>query len=186
MDIDVEQPSGRPAGVDVGIKTLATVSNGAVYENPKAAAKVAKRLARAQRSLARKVRGSTNYKKQKAIIDKLHFRISNIRKEALHTASTGMVAKAKPHTERPVVIVLEDLNVSGMMKNGRLARALSDAAMSELDRQIVYKATWLGETVERVSRWYPSSKLCSACGHNVVSVRKDVPLRSVWNGERQR
>jgi len=165
MDIDFEQPTGEPVGVDVGIKTLAAVSNGDVYENPKAAYKLDKRLARAQRGLARKVRGSSNYKKQKAIIAKRHFRISNIRKDALHKASSGIVAKARPHTERPVVIVLEDLNVSGMMKNGRLARALSDAAMSELDRQIAYKAAWLGETIERVSRWYPSSKLCSACGH---------------------
>jgi len=158
-------PTGEPVGVDVGVKTLATVSNDATYHNPRALYKLEKRLSRAQRSLSGKKKGSSNRQKQVAQVAQLHYQIANIRKDSLHKASAGIVAKTKPHTDKPRIIVLEDLNVKGMVKNHRLAKAVSDSALSELDRQIVYKSEWQLTEIQRVDRWFPSSKLCSECGH---------------------
>ncbi len=111
------------------------------------------------------VKGSNNRQKQAAKIAKLHYQIANIRQNSLHKASSGIVAKTKPHTDKPRVIVLEDLNVKGMVKNHHLAKAVTDSAMSELDRQIEYKAEWQLTEIQRVDRWFPSSKLCSECGN---------------------
>jgi putative transposase len=145
-------------GVDVGIKTLATCSDGIRFENPQALRKGTIKLKKLQRSLNRKVKGSSNRKKAKEKLANQHFKISNIRKNALHQCSNAI-------TKRASVIILEDLNVVGMLKNHRLAGALSDAAVSELHRQIRYKASWKGVTVQTADRWFPSSKKCSGCGH---------------------
>ena len=152
-------------GVDVGIKTLATLSDGTKFENPKALRKGTIKLKRLQRSLSRKDKGSNNRKKAKDKLAKQHFKISNIRKNALHQCSNAI-------TKRASVIVLEDLNVAGMLKSHDLAEALSDAAVSELHRQIRYKASWRGVTVQTADRWFPSSKKCSGCGH----VKTKLPL----------
>lgn len=94
----------------------------------------------------------------------MHVRIANVRKDALHKATSAIVARTKPASERPAVIVLEDLHVSGMLKNHRLSRAIADVGMFEFRRQIEYKARAAGVQVKFVSRWYPSSKTCSECG----------------------
>jgi putative transposase len=94
----------------------------------------------------------------------MHARIAHIRQDALHKATSAIVAKTKPDAERPAVIVLEDLNVSGMLKNRKLSRAVADVGMYEFRRQVEYKARDAGVEVKFVSRWYPSSKTCSACG----------------------
>ena len=94
----------------------------------------------------------------------MHARIANVRKDALHKATSALVARTKPDGERPAVIVLEDLHVSGMLKNRRLSRAIADVGMYEFRRQIEYKARFAGVQVKFVSRWYPSSKTCSDCG----------------------
>lgn len=144
-------------GVDLGRKTLATLSTGVVFANPKALKKASKILARCQGQLSRKVKGSNRYKKQKLRIAKLHHRITNIRSDATHKATTFI---CKNHA----VVALEDLNTSGMLKNHRLAGAVSDANLYEFRRQVEYKVIRYGGTVVKVDRFYPSSKTCSNCG----------------------
>ena len=146
-------------GVDLGIKELATCSDGKVFPNLKALNKSEKKLAHLQREVSRRVKGSKNRAKSKKMVAKLHYRISNIRRYALHEVSNYLTVKVKPR-----VIVLENLNVSGMLQNRKLSKAISDASFSELRRQVEYKAKWYGEKVIIADRFYPSSKTCSECG----------------------
>lgn len=106
----------------------------------------------------------------------MHARIANVRKDALHKATSAIVARTKPDSERPAVIVLEDLHVSGMLKNHRLSRAIADVGMYEFRRQIEYKSRAAGVQVKFVSRWYPSSKTCSECGwiHEALTLAERV------------
>ena len=169
IQIEEERPDPSPAtgpviGIDLGIKAMATCSSGQAFENPKALGKAQKKLRRLQRQLCRRKKGGKNRDKTRQKIAKFHFRIANIRKDALHKATTAIVAKAKPDSERPSAIVLETLNVSGMLKNHSLARAIADVGMSEFQRQITYKAAWYGSAVIRPDRFFPSSRLCSECG----------------------
>jgi putative transposase len=143
--------------VDVGIRTLATCSNGTCFNNPKALIRKAKKLTHLQRSVSRKVKGSKNREKAKAGVAKCHLQISNIRKDSLHKASKAITKSAS-------TIVIEDLNVAGMVKNHKLARSVNDASFGELHRQIKYKALWAGIPVIIADRWFPSSKMCSNCG----------------------
>jgi putative transposase len=146
-------------GVDLGIKVLATCSNGKIFENPKSLSKYEATLAHKQRELCRRVKGSKNRAKTKKKIAKLHYRIGNIRRYALNEVSNYLTVKAKPK-----VIVLENLNVKGMTQNHHLAKAISDASFAELRRQVEYKSQWYGEKVLIADRFYPSSKTCSECG----------------------
>jgi putative transposase len=166
VSLQVEQPDekisvihGGVIGVDLGISHLAVCSNGKVFDNPKSLKRYEARLSHIQRELCRRIKGSKNRTKTKAKIAKLHYRIANIRNYALHEVSHYLTAIAKPE-----VIVLEDLNVKGMVKNHSLAKAISDAAFGELRRQTEYKAKWHGEKVVIADRWEPSSKKCSDCG----------------------
>ncbi len=164
VQVEQEIPEPKPAvnkpiGVDVGIKSLAVLSNGKVFENPKTTAKYAKKLATLQRELCRRKKDGKNREKSKQKIARLHFKIANVRKYALHQVSNYVTAKTKPS-----VIVLEDLNVKDMMANHHLAKSLADASFAELSRQIQYKAQWQGIDVVLADRFYPSSKTCSACG----------------------
>ncbi|WP_414621314.1 RNA-guided endonuclease InsQ/TnpB family protein [Calothrix sp. CCY 0018] len=144
-------------GVDLGINVLATLSYGIVFLNPKALKKAKKKLSKLQRQLTLKVKGSNGYKKQKLRISKLHRRVTNIRLDATHKATTFI---CKNHA----VVALEDLNISGMLKNHKLAGAISDANFYEFKRQIEYKTLRYGGTVVLVDRFYPSTKKCSNCG----------------------
>jgi putative transposase len=147
-------------GIDLGIKSLAVTSDGRVFENPRSLKKNLKKLARIQRKISRQFKGSNSRKKTKLKLSRLYYKISNIRKDALHKATSAIVkAKAKPET-----IVLESLNVSGMMKNRRLSQAISDVGFSEFRRQIEYKSSWNGINVLVASRFFPSSKICNVCG----------------------
>ncbi len=160
QDISDPKPAiNKPIGIDVGLKSLAVLSNGKVFENPKTTARYEKTLARLQRELSRRKKGGKNRDKTKQRIAKLHFKIANVRKHALHQVSDYATAKIKPS-----VVVLEDLNVKGMMANHHLAKSLADASFAELSRQIQYKAQWQGIDVVLAGRFYPSSKTCSACG----------------------
>ena len=160
MDIpDPELGRGDPIGVDFGLKTLAFCSDGTTFENPKALVQAGRKLKRLQRELARRKRGSKNREKTKRKIAKCHAKIANVRKHALHNVSYHVTAKTKPST-----VVVEDLNVKGMMANRCLARAISDASFGELRRQIGYKGQWYGVDVVTAGRFYPSSKTCSGCG----------------------
>lgn len=145
ISVTVEQPefkkkklSKEIIGVDLGIKTLATLSDGTVIENPKAYRHYLKKLKREQRRLSRKVKGSNNRNKQRKIVANIHFKIANIRKDVIHKMTT-LLAKTKPRT-----IVIEDLNVAGMLKNHKLAGALADVSFGEIRRQLEYKTDWYG------------------------------------------
>jgi putative transposase len=151
-------------GVDVGIKTLAICSNGQIFENNKYLKKSKKKLAHAQKNLARKKldretkRSSNNRNKSKLRVQKIYRRIRCQRIDALHKM-TSILARTKPR-----YIVLEDLNVSGMMKNHKLAGAIGDASFNEIKRQLTYKTSWYGGSIIEVDRFFPSSKMCSKCG----------------------
>lgn len=156
--------TGPIIGVDLGIKTLATCSDGRTFDNPKALRSRLNALKRASRAHSRKKKGSQNRKKAQRKLARVHARIGNIRRDALHKATSQIVAKTKPESERPRVIVLEDLHIQGMLKNRKLSRAIADVGLYEFRRQIAYKAAYAGVTVQTVSRWFPSSKTCSCCG----------------------
>jgi putative transposase len=171
ISVQVEQNILEPTnqiesvlGVDIGIKTLATCSNGDIFENPKYLKKSKNKLARAQKNLARKKfnkeskKSSNNRNKCKLKVQKIYQRISNQRKDTLHKM-TSILARTKPR-----YIVLEDLNVSGMMKNHKLAGAIGDASFAEIKRQLTYKTSWYGGSIIEVDRFFPSSKMCSVCG----------------------
>ncbi len=150
-------------GVDLGVKALATMSDGGAVEGPKALRSNLKKLRRLSRSLSRKVKGSANRRKAKAKIARLHARISNIRKDGLHKLTTELV-------NRFAVIGIEDLNVKGMMANGKLSRAVADMGFHEFRRQLGYKAAMAGTRIVVADRWFPSSKTCSDCGHVVPTL----------------
>lgn len=147
-------------GIDLGIKSLAVTSDGRVFENPKALKNNLKKLARLQRKLSRQKLGSNNRKKTKTKISRLYYKISNIRKDNLHKVTSAIVkAKTKPET-----VVIEGLNVSGMMKNRKLSQAISDVGFFEFRRQIEYKSKWNGINVKVAPMFFPSSRLCNVCG----------------------
>ena len=150
-------PKGGAVGVDLGIKTLATLSDGTVIENPRCLAASERRLKRAQKALSRKTRGSNRRAKARAKVARLHARVANCRSDAMHKATT-MIARTYS------VVCIEDLNVAGMVKNHRLARSVSDASLGEFRRQLEYKTARSGAALRVIDRWYPSSKTCSACG----------------------
>ncbi len=155
--------TGEVIGVDLGIKTLATLSTGETFDNPKALRKKLNSLKRASRKHSRKKKGSNNRRKAKQKLARVHRQIANVRQDALHKATSAIVARTKPDCERPSVIVLEDLNVSGMLKNHKLALACADVGLYEFKRQILYKAAFVGVEVKLASRWYASSQLCHCC-----------------------
>lgn len=148
---------GGAVGVDLGVKTLATLSDGTVIENLRALAASERRLKKAQKALSRKVKGSNRRTKARAKVARLHARVANVRADAMHKATT-MIARTYS------TVCIEDLNVTGMVKNHRLAKAIMDAAFGEFRRQLEYKTARTGATLHVVDRWYPSSKTCSRCG----------------------
>jgi putative transposase len=156
---DIEPATGAPVGLDLGIKSLAVLSDGTVFENPKSLMAGERKLKRLSRELARRQKGSKNREKTRRQLVRCHARIANIRAHSLHQVSHHVTAKTKP-----AAVVVEDLNVKGMTANHSLAKAVSDASFGELRRQIGYKASWHGVEVVVADRFYPSSKTCSACG----------------------
>ena len=173
LQVEEEMPkptpaSGLPLGIDLGIKTLATCSwrgeEHVHYENPKALMTGARKLKRLQKRLSRQDKGSNRREKTRKRIAKQHYRISCIRSDAVHKATSEIVAKAKPPSKGPCLIGVEDLNVSGMMKNHHLARAVADASMREFRRQLSYECSWYGIELVVVPRFEPTSKLRSRCG----------------------
>jgi len=144
-------------GVDLGIKSLATLSIGEVFEGAKAYRQLESRLSRLQWLNRHKQQGSENWKKAQRAIARLHQRIANIRKDTIHKLTTYL---AKNHG----TVVIEDLNVSGMMANHKLAKAIQDMGFYEFRRQLDYKTKLYGSELVIVDRWFPSSKTCSRCG----------------------
>ncbi len=150
-------PKGGAVGVDLGVKTLATLSDGTVIENHRLLRKSEQKLKKAQKALSRKTMGSKRRAKARAKVARLHARVANQRLDAIHKVTT-MIARTYS------TVCIEDLNVAGMVKNRRLAKAVSDAAFGEFRRQLEYKTARTGARLHVVDRWYPSSKTCSGCG----------------------
>jgi putative transposase len=145
-------------GVDVGITDLAVTSDGWKAGQLTRLKDKAAQLRRYQRRVSRRVKGSKRRSDAKRRLARLHRRIADARRDFTHKVSAHIASTAN-------VVVIETLNVTGLLKNHHLARSLSDAAMSELHRQIDYKVARRGGTVIRVDRWAPTSKVCSGCGH---------------------
>jgi putative transposase len=147
-------------GVDLGISALATLSTGEVIPGPKAHKQLLHRLKRLSRGLSKKQKGSGNRKKMQIKLGRLHARIANIRKDALHKLTSDI-------TSRFDTIGIEALNVSGMMKHRYLARSIADMGFHEFRRQVEYKAERRGNRVIVADRWFASSKICSCCGYKM-------------------
>lgn len=152
-----QAPKGGAVGIDLGVKALATLSDGTVIANPHALAADERRLRRAQQALSRKAKGSNRHAKAKAKVVRIYARVANRRNDTLHKLTTVI---ARTYS----TVCIEDLNVAGMMKNHSLARRLRDASLGEFRRQLEYKTMRTGAVLRVVDRWYPSSKTCSNCG----------------------
>ncbi|WP_214103532.1 RNA-guided endonuclease InsQ/TnpB family protein [Acrocarpospora catenulata] len=150
--------AGAAVGIDLGVTDFAVLSTGEKIANPRHLERRAKNLARYQRRMARKTKGSNNRAKAKAKVARAHTKIREARRDFLHKTSTRLV---RDHD----LIVIEDLNVRGMLRNRSLARAISGCGWGEFRRQLEYKTTRYGRHLVVIDRWYPSSKTCSACGH---------------------
>ena len=156
--LDPQPVRGTPVGLDLGVKTLATLSNGTTFANPRALGRRLRKLRQLSKSLSRKEKGSKNREKAKMLLARMYLRVFNVRQDTLHKVTTYL---AKSHSK----VVIEDLLVSGMLKNQRLARAIADAGFYEFRRQLEYKCQWYGSELVVASRSFPSSKMCSQCGH---------------------
>ena len=151
-------------GIDMGLKEFATLSDNTVVSNPRHLNKKLKKLKREQRRLSRKVKGSNNRTKQVEKVQVIHRKVRNTRKDFLHKTTSDMIAKYSG-------VVLEDLNIKGMMKNKKLSRHISDVGWYEFARQLEYKSLWNAKRFEKVDQWYASSKICNKCGSKKVDLR---------------
>lgn len=157
-DIIAPAPATDAAvGLDAGITSLVTLSTGEKIANPKHERRDRARLAKAQRDLSRKAKGSSNRAKARVKVARVHARIADRRRDFLHKLSTRLVRENQ-------TVVIEDLTVRNLLKSGKLARAISDAAWADLRMMLEYKCAWYGRELVTVDRWFPSSKLCGNCG----------------------
>lgn len=150
--------TGSKVGIDTGIKDLAILSDGKVYENVKTLKSNLKKLKYEQRQLSKKTKGSNSRLKQKSKLAKVHEKVTNIRKDYLHKVSTEII---KNHD----VICIEDLAVKNMMKNHKLAQAFSDVSLGAFYTMLEYKANWNDKSIIKIDRFFPSSKTCNVCNH---------------------
>lgn len=172
--VDCEEQEKLPKseneiGIDLGIKEFAITSDGEMIENPKCLRKSEKRLRKLQKDLSRCQKGSKNREKCRVKVAKQHEKITNQRKDFLHKLSKRLINENQ-------VICLESLKVKNMMRNHKLAKSIADVSWSEFVRQLEYKADWYGREIIKIDTWYPSSQICSNCGHKdgkkALSVRE--------------
>ena len=145
-------------GLDLGLKSMVITSDGQIYGNPKFFAKEEKKLARAQRRLSKKQKGSKNGAKARRKVARIHVRIADRRRDYQHQLSTKLIRENQ-------TICVESLQVKNMVKNHQLAKAISDVGWGEFVRQLEYKARWYGRQLVKIDKFYPSSKRCFDCGH---------------------
>nr|DAP37660.1 MAG TPA: endonuclease [Herelleviridae sp.] len=156
--------TNQNVGIDLGLKDFAILNNGEKIDNLRILEHLENKYRKLAKSLSRKVKGSANYQKAKLKLARFHEKIVNIRKDFLHKLSTKLVRDCD-------IICIETLRVNNMMKNHKLAKSFQDVSLSEFVRQLEYKAMWYGKTVSKVDRFYPSSQLCSECGHKNEDVK---------------
>ena len=154
-------------GIDLGLTHFAILSDGEKIPAPNAFRKHEKKLAKLQRRLAKKKKGSKNRTKARLKVAKLHAKMADIRQDFMHKLSTRLIHENQ-------VIAIETLAVKNMQKNRKLAKSIGDAGWAEFVRQLEYKAKWSGREVVKIDRWYPSSKRCSDCGHTVEKMPLNV------------
>lgn len=170
--VDTSTETQDAIGIDLGLKTLAVDNFGNETEAIKALSKNLSKIKKKSRSLARKVKGSKRWQKTNAKLNKSHFRVRNVRSDYTHKTTTKIARSY-------AIIAVEDLNVSGMMKNKHLSRAIADASMSEFVRELEYKTQRQGGQLVKIDRYFASSQICSSCGYK-NELMKDLSIRK-WN-----
>lgn len=166
-EVSAKPVADGEVGIDLGLTHFAILSTGEKIASPKTFRKYEKRLAKAQRCLSKKQKGSANRRKAKLRVARIHAKIADSRKDFSHKLSSRLVNENQ-------VIAIETLAVSNMQKNHTLAKSISDASWSEFVRQLEYKSEWYGRKLVGIDRWYPSSKRCSDCGHTLKSLPLNV------------
>ena len=162
------EKTGKSVGIDLGIKDFVITSDGYKYKNNRYTKTYAKRLKEHQKYLSKKVKGSSNYNKQKLKVATIHKKITNSRMDNLHKVSTELVKKYD-------TIFLEDLNIKGMIKNHKLSKHISDASWSKFISMLEYKALWNDKEIIKIDRFFPSSKQCNCCGW--INASLDLSMR---------
>ena len=163
------EKTNKSVGVDLGLKDLLITSEGETFKNNNYTKKYERRLATAQRHLSRKKNGSRGYENQRLKVSRLYEKISNCRMDYLHKCSISII-------RRYDTICIEDLNVTGMVKNHKLSKSISDASWGSFIAMLTYKAEWHGKKVVKIDRFFPSSQTCSVCG-NINGQTKDLSIR---------